>query len=302
MSFRIKPAVICVYTQLMESAYLIDTLENSYGSYGMKIIGVNADDVKNGILFNENHHTLMLGFPGGTGMNQMKGLGLTGANQVRNFVARGGYLAGYCAGAYNSATYYKYKSPHKEQQPDMNVLTPFRFFDGGGIGTIPELLEPCLPGTERKGWEYANVVPIDFINDYGVQDRASAVYIKGPYYKPAPNEEKLAVLATYSGLVDEEGQPRIAIAMKEYGDGLVTFCGVHPEMTAAHMRSQTAKAIHAGHEQRERMALTLDHDNAARDRLFTITVNQMFKTKNWQDYLKYIGSLGKPASSPSCIM
>jgi putative intracellular protease/amidase len=154
-------------------------------------------------------------FPGGSGGGQGRGLGESGRNRVREFVAAGGGYVGICAGAYLASADYDWSL----SLLDARVLD--RRHWARGFGNVELTVAP------------------DAAELLGLPAKATLYYHQGPLLAPAGKTDipDYREWATFATEVRKEGVPggvmpgTTAIAAGEFGAGRVLAISPHPERT-----------------------------------------------------------------------
>ncbi len=153
--------------------------------------------------------------PGGADRPYAKKLKGAGNQAIREYVENGGTYLGICAGAYYGCQHIEFQknSPH-----EICETRELGFFNGVGIGCLPELTHHCYDETLQS----ANVTTIK-INDRNF----TCLYWGGCMFVPH-SETAHEVIATYQ---DIDGQPP-AIISCAVGSGKAILSGVHFEVNA----------------------------------------------------------------------
>ena len=196
------------------SGALIPSLETMLEYVNITSVRVKGQDIRNGCL--ENYDILVC--PGGSG-SPFEDLGLSGIENIRDFVNRGGGYYGTCAGALFACDYFVWQGDQSFEPPfngtvEMGKELNFDLFSGVGYFPIEEIsvntavakvnLDRSHPITEN------------------LPDHMHIFYAQSPYLEPHEGSN-VTILGTY----DEIGKP--AIVAFEYGMGRVFLSGPHPE-------------------------------------------------------------------------
>ncbi|MFM7057007.1 MAG: BPL-N domain-containing protein [Planctomycetota bacterium] len=180
-------------------------------SQGIRLERVNVEQIISGAL--SGKHVVV--FSGGSGGRQGRGLGETGREQVRKFVAAGGGYVGICAGAYLASADYEWS---------LNLLDA-RVLDrqhwARGFGNVELAVTPAASEMLR--------LPV----------KATIYYHQGPLFAPAEKKDipDYREWAQFRTEVRKKGVPAgvmpgtTAIAAGEFGAGRVLAISPHPERT-----------------------------------------------------------------------
>lgn len=151
------------------------------------------------------------------------------------YLRSGGAVFAQCAAAYLMARQIIYDPPWLET-PKMK--SGLNYFNAVAKGPPEGLGRPS--GDER--YSDCEVAPITVIRPDGSEFETGIAFGNGPALFPEEDDPNLNVIARFTNV---PGQP-ISIADQAVGDGLLTFCGVLPEIgTAQFMQGQKWAKLHA---------------------------------------------------------
>jgi glutamine amidotransferase-like uncharacterized protein len=171
---------------------------------------VNSSMIKQGVL----NDFQLIAVPGGYAYNYYLDLGISGANDIRDFVADGGVYWGSCAGAFYALDEFEW-SEYGETTTQYYGLG---LFPGRGVGPIIGIADwPNYAMTEVL------INTTNALIDLSQEPSShSIMYYGGPYFE-TEGIEGITTLATYS----YNDMP--AMIAFEYVNGRVFLTGPHPE-------------------------------------------------------------------------
>lgn len=285
-----------LYTDSGATYEFMDQALKSYEAMNIKTRHINRNDIVKKKLLQKNKDKILgIFFPGArSGQAYHDDLGEIGVTEVKNYVTNGGVYQGFCAGAYMGCREIIYRGMHTNK----DVISQWDFFNGIAYGQLQLLTVPLQD--KPKGWQTANITNVTYYNHtQDLTEQTDVLYWGGPLLIP-DKDENITVLARYNNLDDPRSD--IAIASKNYGEGLIVLSGVHSEISGAMLiHSPSAKAIdhEKGEEKgkfRHYLANSLLMVDENRSALFHITLNEIFRTKRGRDHLeKFLGTSSNPS-------
>lgn len=242
----------------------------------ISVVPLRRHDVRSGYLQRRGKDILAFFLPGNrAGKNYLDGFGPLGHESIKNYVALGGCFVGICAGGYLGGAIVDYVAPELTRR----TASPLGMLPGTSVGVLP-LLDPVVG--ERRGWDTASVVNVDFSYGGALQS-AAAIYWGGGAYQPAPGE-RVETLATYRGL--DESLSKAAV-VGGYGFGRVVLSGIHAEMTLETMMTTPRPFVeYSANARYVHLMEGVADDNGALDRLFMRLAGQAFRTERGQRFCK----------------
>jgi glutamine amidotransferase-like uncharacterized protein len=151
--------------------------------------------------------------PGGHSQAFARKLNGVGNKRIKDFINSGGSYLGICGGAYYACENIEFKGQY------LNVLVEneLNLFKCTAKGSISQLTNNTHFGNTIFS---KNAVALRTKDDYLV----NVFYSGGPFFIPL-NDDKFTELARY----DDISKP--CVVQKQYGQGSVVLCAVHPEYT-----------------------------------------------------------------------
>lgn len=225
-----SPVRIAVYSQhtpFGASLQSAGALKAMFEWMGAEVTSVYAADILTpGFLTTDNFDVLVM--PGGYAVYYKIALGMTGVQNIQDFVSSGGGYIGVCAGAFFATEDFYWYGKYFDYDGIILGLFP-----GEGDGPVPELV-PAYPDPVRpvdagfladRNWNKIVMTKIDLkphpITDSLPEDYLMIMYWGGPMFEEV---EGVDVIGTYA--VHENAPAMVAF---EYGSGKVFLSGPHPE-------------------------------------------------------------------------
>ena len=173
---------------------------------------LSSKDIISGVLTDEIDIFVM---PGGADIPYCEKLNGKGNKAIRHYVEQGGLYLGLCAGAYYGCAAIEFQKDTATGICDKRELG---FFDGTGIGCLPDLTGERYKGDDSKA----------IMTDILIKGESYRCYYSGGcYFKP--DNDSYIEIARYENL---DNNP-LAIIEQKIGKGRALLSGVHFEVDSS---------------------------------------------------------------------
>ena len=210
---------IFIYKDKGADEFSYNELKQCLESFNFKIETVNANAIKNGILFESDSklNAKLLCIGGGRDLDYLEMLGDEGCSQIKKFVQNGGNYLGICAGAYFACDYIEFDLNGPLEVKGERKL---KFFNGKATGPINKTFKY---NTESE----AMAVEVKFYEQTLSMD--TIFYLNGGCNFIPNDSSTHQVIAEYSS----NNSP--AIINCSYGKGICILSGLHIEYDPSHL-------------------------------------------------------------------